>query len=249
MFAGPPLSDGQSPVNTELIHIANQSPQPFPAFKDTDGRPIDAASAQAVQKFLGGPDVTGLCSATATVCEIRKSYYQNYRADWPSIQDDLTNAKEKCATPHAGFTMAECDGIRAQLRDEVSMVAKVTALFRPGGSPASRSGPPAWTHSPTSPKSPRRSRTRCSRPPRTTRPRTSSLGFAYLFKPLGLRRPGPPLSPPRWPPRSPRLLTSRGTTVRPIRSAPRSPPRPASSASSSRITTHRRATTSTTSAG
>ncbi len=133
MFAGPPLGDGQSPVNTELIQIANQSPQPFPAFKDTEGRPIDAASAEAVQKFLGGPDVTGLCSATATVCEIRKSYYQNYRADWPSIQDDLTNAKEKCATPHAGFTMEECDGIRAQLRDEVSMVAKVQAYFGPEG--------------------------------------------------------------------------------------------------------------------
>ena len=55
MIAGPPRSDGQSPVNTELIHIANQAPQPFPAFKDTNGRPIDAASAQAVQKFLGGP--------------------------------------------------------------------------------------------------------------------------------------------------------------------------------------------------
>ena len=55
MIAGPPLRDGQSPVNTELIQIADQAPQPFPAFKDTDGQPIDAPSAQAVQKFLGGP--------------------------------------------------------------------------------------------------------------------------------------------------------------------------------------------------
>jgi hypothetical protein len=133
MFAGPPLNDGQSPVNTELMQIANQPPQPFPAFKDTAGRPIGAASAEAVQKFLGGPEVAKLCSATATVCNIRESYYENYGTDWSSIQDDLTNAKEKCATARAGFTVEECEGIRVELRDEVSMVAKVRAYFGPNG--------------------------------------------------------------------------------------------------------------------
>ncbi len=132
MFAGPPFRDGQSPVNIELMQIANQSPQPFPAFKDTEGRPIDAASAEAVQKFLG-VEVTRLCSPTATVCNLRKSYYEDYRANWSSIQDDLTNAKDKCATPHAGFTVHQCEGIRAELRDEVSMVAKVQAYFGPEG--------------------------------------------------------------------------------------------------------------------
>jgi hypothetical protein len=79
--------------------------------------------------------VTGLCSATAPVCDIRKSYYQNYRANWSSTQDDLTNAKAKCAKPPpgSGFTASECEGIRAQLRDEVSMVAKVTQYFGPLG--------------------------------------------------------------------------------------------------------------------
>jgi hypothetical protein len=107
----------------------------FPAFKDTKGKPVAVAHAAAVQKFLGGPAVTGLCSGAAPVCDIRKSYYQNYRANWSSIQDDLTNAKAKCAKPPpgSGFTASECEGIRAQLRDEVSMVAKVTQYFGPLG--------------------------------------------------------------------------------------------------------------------
>jgi hypothetical protein len=86
-----------------------------------------------VQNFLGGPDVTGLCSATVSACDIRKSYYQNYNANWPSIQDDLTNAKARCSQTHQGFSTAECEGIRAQLRDEVSKVAKVAQYFGPLG--------------------------------------------------------------------------------------------------------------------
>ena len=135
MIAAPPRSDGESPVNTELIDIANNVHHDFPAFKDTKGKPVALAHAAAVQKFLGGPAVTGLCSAAAPVCDIRKSYYQNYRANWSSTQDDLTNAKAKCAKPPpgSGFTASECEGIRAQLRDEVSMVAKVTQYFGPLG--------------------------------------------------------------------------------------------------------------------
>jgi hypothetical protein len=133
MLAGPPLPNGQAPVNTELIQIANQAPQPFPAFTDANGRPIDPADAEAVQKFLGGPTVTRLCSATAPICEIRKSYYESYDSNWSSIEGDLTNAKAKCAQPHQGFTPAQCEGIRAELRDEVSEVAKVTQYFGPLG--------------------------------------------------------------------------------------------------------------------
>lgn len=133
MLAGPPRSDGESPVNTELIDIADQAPQPFPAFKDANGQPVDAASAQAVQNFLGGPEVMRVCSA-AVVCNIRRSYYESYtETNWASTQDDLTNAKDKCAQPHQGFTAAECEGIRAQLRDEVSMVAQVKEYFGPNG--------------------------------------------------------------------------------------------------------------------
>ncbi len=145
MLAAPPRRDGGTPVNTELLRIANQAPESFPAFKDTDGQPIDAASAQAVQNFLGAPDVTGLCSAADPVCDIRKSYYQSYRADWPSIQDDLTNAQGKCSEPHQGFTAAQCEGIRTELRDEVSKVAKVARYFGPLGlqQPFGASGVPA----------------------------------------------------------------------------------------------------------
>ena len=132
MIAAPPRSDGQTPVNTELIHIANQAPRPFPAFKDTSGKTVATADAQAVQKFLGGPAVMGLCSARAPVCDIRKSYYQSYRANWASIQVDLSTAK--CPNKLGqGFTVAECQGIQAQLGREVSMVAKVTQYFGPLG--------------------------------------------------------------------------------------------------------------------
>ncbi len=135
MIAAPARSDGESPVNTELIDIANNVHHDFPAFKDTKGKPVAVAHAAAVQKFLGGRAVTGLCSAAALVCDIRTSYYKNYRANWSSTQDDLTNAKAKCAKPPpgSGFTASECEGIRVQLRDEVSMVAKVTQYFGPLG--------------------------------------------------------------------------------------------------------------------
>jgi hypothetical protein len=126
MIAGPPRSDGQAPVNTELIHIANQAPQAFPAFQDDQGRPIDAASAQAVQNFLGGQRVTGLCSAAVTVCDIRKTYYQNYGAAWTLYANKLED--QKCPDG-PGFTAAQCNGIRTQLADEVFDVAKVTHYF------------------------------------------------------------------------------------------------------------------------
>jgi hypothetical protein len=124
---------GESPVNTELIQIANQAPRPFPPFKDANGEPVGEAQAQAVQKFLGGPDVTRLCSVTAPVCNIRESYYQSYEAPWSSIQVDLTNAEVGCSEPREGFTVAQCQGIRAQLLKEVSMVAEVQQYFGPLG--------------------------------------------------------------------------------------------------------------------
>lgn len=133
MAAGPALSDGQSPVNTELIQIANQAPRPFPPFKDANGEPVGEAQAQAVQEFLGGPDVTRLCSVAAPVCNIRESYYQSYEAPWSSKQVDLTNAEVGCSTPREGFTVAQCQGIRAQLLKEVSMVAEVQQYFGPLG--------------------------------------------------------------------------------------------------------------------
>ncbi len=134
MLAGPPANiDGRSLVNTELIHIANQAPQPFPAFKDSDGRPIDAAAAEAVQKFLGGPDVTKLCAAARPTCDIRQTYYQSYGADWPKVQGALQNAEKKCAVPHTGFAPAQCEGIRAELLDEVLNVESVVRYFGPEG--------------------------------------------------------------------------------------------------------------------
>ncbi len=132
MVAAPPRSDGQPPVNTQLIHIANETHEDFPAFKDANGQPIDAASAQAVQNFLGGQGVTGLCSAALTACEIRKSYYQDYGADWTLIEGRLAD-RQLCPHGRPGFTAAQCNGIRKQLADEVFDVAKVTHYFGPAG--------------------------------------------------------------------------------------------------------------------
>ena len=130
MLAGPPRSDGESRVNTELIDIANQAPQPFPAFTDANGQPIDDASAKAVQKFLGV--ATGLCSAAADApeCDIRESYYQGYRDDWSAITGKL---QTQSCPDGPGFTTAQCNGIRRQLSDEAFDVAKVTRYFGPLG--------------------------------------------------------------------------------------------------------------------
>jgi hypothetical protein len=133
MLAAPVRPDGQTTVNNELIEISNQAPTPFPQFKDSKGQPVPDDAAAAVQRFLGGPEVTKLCSAAAPVCDIRKSYYQSYRADWPSIQNDLSDAERKCPGIHEGFSADQCEGIRAQLRDEVSMVSKVTRYVGPEG--------------------------------------------------------------------------------------------------------------------
>jgi hypothetical protein len=68
-------------------------------------------------------------------CDIRKLYYQSYRADWSgSILNALSDAQlNKCPGAHLGFTAAQCEGIRKQLHDEVSMVAQVTHYFGPLG--------------------------------------------------------------------------------------------------------------------
>jgi hypothetical protein len=134
MLAAPARPDGQTTVNTELIRLTNQAPTSFPVFKDSSGQAVPDAAAQSVQRFLGGPQVTKLCSAAAPVCDIRKSYHQSFRADWASIQDDLTNAKtQHCPGTHQGFTADQCEGIRSQLRDEVSMVSKVARYLGPEG--------------------------------------------------------------------------------------------------------------------
>jgi hypothetical protein len=66
-------------------------------------------------------------------CDIRKSYYQSYGADWPKVQGALQNAENKCTTPHTGFTPAQCEGIRAELLDEVLSVESVVKYFGPEG--------------------------------------------------------------------------------------------------------------------
>ena len=59
--------------------------------------------SEIVQEFLGGPDVTRLCSVAAPVCNIRESYYQNYEAPWSSKQVELTNAEVGCSAPRDGL--------------------------------------------------------------------------------------------------------------------------------------------------
>ena len=65
----------------------------------------------------------------------------------------------KCSEPHQGFTAAQCEGIRTELRDEVSKVAKV-AHYSGRSASSSRSEQPACPRWPTSRRSHRRSRTR-----------------------------------------------------------------------------------------
>jgi len=137
MIAGPANSDGQAPVNTDLIRIADQAPQPFPVFKDANGQSRSTRRARRrCRSSWAAPTVTGSARprayATSAGATTRPMTKPGRR-----VQDDLTNAAiVTCSKPHEGFTPAQCEGIASQLRDEVSMVAKVTQYFGTQGSPA-----------------------------------------------------------------------------------------------------------------
>jgi hypothetical protein len=134
MLAAPATRSGGTTVNTELMKITNQASTTWPEFKATGGASISSAHLQAVQNFLGGPTVTKLCSGSVPDCDIRDAYYQSYNADWAGIQDKLGSYSEKkCLEAHSGFTPPECEGVRAQLYEEVSDVAQVTRYFGKDG--------------------------------------------------------------------------------------------------------------------
>ena len=106
MLDSPPLPDGNSVLNEQLIRIADQAPQPFAPFKRR-GWADRREQAQAVQKFLN--ETVKVCNPTQAVCDIRQSYYESYRtANWESIQTDLLDAETRTcvqgASQNAGFT-------------------------------------------------------------------------------------------------------------------------------------------------
>ena len=120
--------DGSSPVNEELVRIANQAPTPFPVLAPTASR----TEAQAAESFLGGPEVMGVCQ-TGQPCNVRQTYYTNYGGSWLTIATALQNAKEKCQQTHAGFSTSVCEQVRSQLFDEVQATNRVRHYLGPEG--------------------------------------------------------------------------------------------------------------------
>jgi hypothetical protein len=128
MLVSPVRPDGRTPVNEELVRIANQAPTPFPTLAPDASR----ADAQAAEDFLGGPAVMNVCQAGQT-CDVRKTYYTNYNGAWQTIATELQNATTKCQLPHEGFTPALCEQVRSQLFDEVQAGNRVRHYLGPQG--------------------------------------------------------------------------------------------------------------------
>lgn len=128
MLVGAPSASGAPPVNVQLVKIANEAPKPFPVL--APGEPSD--QVQAAENFIGGPDVMNVCQAGVT-CNIRQSYYLNYRAAWQTIALALQTASGKCQEPHQGFTPQVCEKVRSQVFTEVQAANRVRHYLGPEG--------------------------------------------------------------------------------------------------------------------
>jgi hypothetical protein len=92
---------------------------------------------QAAENYLGGPNVMRVCPAGVT-CNVRQTYYTNYRGSWQTIALDLqnagnANAQNSCATPPPGVDAKVCEAVRGQLFAEVQAANRVRHYLGPEG--------------------------------------------------------------------------------------------------------------------
>ncbi len=111
----PLAADPLGTVNVGLVQLAYQSPTPFPAF-GTEGQ-------RKAETYIG-TKVMKVCPADAKSCDVRSQYYENYRASWSTIQNQLLDLKDRCPDG-PGFTSADCQAVRGQLYTEVSDLTRV----------------------------------------------------------------------------------------------------------------------------
>ncbi len=122
--------DAAGTMNTGLISVAYQPPQPFPAF--TGGQ-------AAAETYIG--DQLRLCEVDAVSCDVRKAYYQHYQADWHQKALDLA----RMGYPGSeDFTAADFNAVKNQLGDEISDLNQVQTYLAALQRPFERSGTRAY---------------------------------------------------------------------------------------------------------
>lgn len=124
-----PVSGGDPRgVNTELVDITYQTPVAFPTY--TTGAPgTTAAGTAAADAYIGRR--LGLCARAAVqpLCSVRTEFYENYGADFHQASIDLASPDLNYPADARGFTAADYEAVRTELRTELSMVNRVRTYF------------------------------------------------------------------------------------------------------------------------
>lgn len=105
-------------VNTELVNIANQAPEAFPAFT-TDG-------TRAAETVIG--KALNLCTADEATCPVRPQYYLQYSRNWNTLALDLANLT--APTQPQGFTADDFRSVKSTLTPELSAVSQMKTYFQ-----------------------------------------------------------------------------------------------------------------------
>ncbi len=122
--------DAVGTMNTGLISVAYQPPQPFPAF--TGGQ-------AAAETYIG--DQLRLCPVDAVTCDVRTAYYEHYRANWQQKALDLARMTYPGGED---FTPADFNAVKDQLGDEISDLNHVQTYLAALQQPFERSGTRAY---------------------------------------------------------------------------------------------------------
>jgi hypothetical protein len=107
-------SDPSGSLNTDLLTIADQPAQSFPAF-DTPGE-------QAADDYIAR-QLNYCGDMPQTTCELRREYYLDSRASWATKYTTLSNLRFPSGQQR--FTRVEFDRVWSQLLSEVPKVSEV----------------------------------------------------------------------------------------------------------------------------
>lgn len=111
------LTDANSGLKTNLIDMAFQAPRGFPAF--------NGAGQQAAYTQIG--KALRFCGASATSCDLRKAYWDDYQAAWGQKSTDL--AAMAYPDDARGFSRDDFAAVKRQLAKEISAVNTVKTYF------------------------------------------------------------------------------------------------------------------------
>lgn len=106
--------DPAGTLNTDLLTIADQPAQPFPAFTPRE---------QAADDYIARARPLNFCAGMSGLCDLRRQYYEHPRANWTlnySLVRDVRFPPDQEA-----FSQDEFNRVQDQLKSEVAEVAQV----------------------------------------------------------------------------------------------------------------------------